>query len=128
MQTDHRPPRRGPRTHSVCIRDSPQKAPSVSRLMLFRCSFSTSKLSSPWNVRPSISRIRFRLRSLKRQSRWVQSSWHDPSPAAKPTATAEFPGKTRVGVPEELVCKAPTRQPRHCPALAEEQRRGALLS
>lgn len=55
------------RTHSTRILDSPQKAPSVSLPRLFRWSLSTSKLSRPWNVRPSISRIRFRLRSLKRE-------------------------------------------------------------
>lgn len=33
--------------------------------MLLRWSFRTSKLSSPWNVRPSIRRMRFRFSSLK---------------------------------------------------------------
>lgn len=52
-------------TYRTCILARPQKAPSVSLLMLLRCSFRTSKLSSPWNVSPSIRRMRFRFSSLK---------------------------------------------------------------
>lgn len=59
------PKYKGRQTHSTCIPASPQKAPSVSLFMLFLCSFSTSKLSNPWKVRPSIKRILFRFSSLK---------------------------------------------------------------
>lgn len=52
-------------TYRTCILARPQKAPSVNLLMLLRWSFRTSKLSSPWNVRPSIRRMRFRFSSLK---------------------------------------------------------------
>lgn len=52
-------------TYRTCILARPQKAPSVKLLMLLRWSFRTSRLSSPWNVRPSIRRMRFRFSSLK---------------------------------------------------------------
>lgn len=52
-------------TYRTCILARPQKAPSVSLLMLLRWSFRTSRLSSPWNVSPSIRRMRFRFSSLK---------------------------------------------------------------
>lgn len=84
------------RTHSACILAKPQKAPSVSLLMLFRWSLSTSKLSSPWNVRPSMSRIRFRLRSLKRRSqRFRASPTHGPTYNHRHAVPRDNPGKPR---------------------------------
>lgn len=54
------------RTYSVFILARPQKAPSVSLLMLFLCSLSTSRLDRLWKVRPSTWRIRFLFSSLRR--------------------------------------------------------------
>lgn len=82
-------------TYRTCILARPQKAPSVSLLMLLRCSFSTSRLSSPWNVSPSIRRRRLRFSSLKSprpyklvkaQSFLTQSSVQHTMGAAMPAA------------------------------------------
>lgn len=61
--------RRGQDTHSAFILARPQKAPSVSLLMLFLWSFSTSRLLSPWKVSPSMSLSLFLFSSLPKPSR-----------------------------------------------------------
>lgn len=65
-------------TYRTCILARPQKAPSVNLLMLLRCSFRTSRLSSPWNVSPSIRRMRFRFSSLQSPSPYKFIKAHSP--------------------------------------------------
>lgn len=92
-------------TYRTCILASPQKAPSVNLLMLLRWSFRTSKLSSPWNVRPSIRRMRFRFSSLKspRPYKYIKSqpfltkssAQHTMGTAMPTTPPSTFPRESR---------------------------------
>lgn len=68
-------------TYRTFIFARSQKAPSVSLLMLFLCSFSTSRLDRPWKVKPSTWRIRFLFSSLQGgQTDIQQNLWDGQSP------------------------------------------------
>lgn len=77
-------------THSAFILARPQKAPSVSLLMLFLWSFSTSRLLSPWKVSPSMSLSLFLFSSLEKakQNRDTWSSVATTHAAPGPRGTA----------------------------------------